>query len=140
MSTSSRGFVSNIDKLAWIHIKEQSVLGARSKGKDAYYLPGGKRESGESDQQALIREISEELTVKLIPDTIQYVGTFEAQAHGKPEGVMVEMTCYSGDYDGTLQPDAEIAELVWLTNADKDRCSAVVVIILDWLKEQNLIS
>ncbi len=139
--------MSNIDKLAWIHIKDRKVLGARSKGKEAYYLPGGKRETGESDQQALVREIREELTVALVPETIEFVGKFAAQAHSKPEGVMVEMTCYSGDYEGTLRADAEIAELVWLTHTelvwlthnDKSKCSAVVVIILDWLKERDLI-
>jgi 8-oxo-dGTP pyrophosphatase MutT (NUDIX family) len=131
--------MSYIDKLAWIHIKDRCVLGTLSKGKDRYYIPGGKRENGESDQQALVREIIEELTVKLIPETLQFVGQFEAQAHGKPEGVMVRMTCYSGDYDGMLQANAEIAELHWLRHRDKDKCSAVDVIILDWLKQKNLI-
>jgi len=35
------------------------VLSTRSKGKDTYYLPGGKRESGESDLDTLEREIDE---------------------------------------------------------------------------------
>jgi 8-oxo-dGTP diphosphatase len=131
--------LSYIDKLAWIHIKDRHVLGTRSKGLDAIYIPGGKRENGESDQQALIREINEELTVNLVPDTLKLVGQFEAQAHGKPEGVMVRMTCYYADYDGTLQANSEIAELYWLKHRDKSRCSAVDVIILDWLKDRDLV-
>jgi 8-oxo-dGTP diphosphatase len=60
-----------IDKLAWCCIKDKRLLGARSKGKNIYYIPGGKREEGESDHEALIREIKEELSVDLKPETIQ---------------------------------------------------------------------
>lgn len=84
--------MSEIDKLAWLYIQNKQLLGARSKGKNTYYIPGGKREAGESDEQALIREIKEELSVDLIPSTIKYAGTFKAQADGKPDGVMVKMT------------------------------------------------
>jgi len=65
-----------IDKLAFLHIKNGRLLLARSQGKDTYYIPGGKREDGETDQAALIREVKEELSVDLQPDTIQYVETF----------------------------------------------------------------
>ena len=75
--------MKEIDKLAWIHIVDRKVLITRSEGKDTYYIPGGKREEGETDQQALIREIKEELSVDLIPEEIEYVETFTAQAHGK---------------------------------------------------------
>lgn len=46
----------------------------------------------------------------LRPETLTYVGQFEAQA----PGVLVRMTCYQADYDGTLTPTAEIAEIAWL--------------------------
>lgn len=39
-----------IDKLAYIYIKDRKVLSTLSKGKDVWYIPGGKREEGESDQ------------------------------------------------------------------------------------------
>lgn len=48
-----------IDKIALIYIKDRKVLSSRSKGKDTYYLPGGKREGDETDQETLIREIIE---------------------------------------------------------------------------------
>jgi 8-oxo-dGTP pyrophosphatase MutT (NUDIX family) len=38
-------------------------ISTKSKGKTKYYIPGGKRENGESDEQTLIREIAEELSV-----------------------------------------------------------------------------
>lgn len=130
---------SNIDKLAWIRLERGRVLCARSRGQDAYYLPGGKREPGESDEEALRREIEEELTVSLKPETIERYGTFQAQAHGKTEGVMVVMTCYAADYEGELRPAAEIEELAWLTYADRERMSAVGKIIFDDLREKKLL-
>ncbi|MEN0678887.1 NUDIX domain-containing protein [Plesiomonas shigelloides] len=93
-----------IDKLAWILIRDGKLLTVRSKGKSLFYLPGGKREAGESDEQALLREIKEELDVDLIPETIKYIGTFEAQADGKSEGVTVKLSCYLSDYSGHLHP------------------------------------
>lgn len=128
-----------IDKLAWIYIRDRKILSTRSIGKDAYYFPGGKREPGESDETALIREIREELTVILEPDSLKFFGRFEAQAHGHAEGIMVVMTCYLADYQGQLSAAAEIEEIAWLTYADKDKTSAVDQIIFDHLKEFNLV-
>ena len=82
-----------IDKIAWIRLEGGAILSSRSRGKDVYYLPGGKREPGESDIDTLVREIHEELSVLISPDTIKHAGTFHAQAHGHPEGTMVRMTC-----------------------------------------------
>lgn len=128
-----------IDKLAWIYIKDRKILSTRSKRKDTYYFPGGKREAGESDSDALIREIKEELTVDLLPESLQFFGKFEAQAHGHTEGIIVVMTCYTADYDGELTPDAEIEEIAWLTYTDKNKSSAVDQIIFNHLKEHDFI-
>lgn len=130
---------TEIDKLAWFYIKDKQLLAARSKGKDAFYIPGGKREPGESDEAALIREIKEELSIDLIPETIRYLHTFQAQAHGKPLGTMVKMTCYEADFDGKVTIDSEIEELCWIRHGDHEKCSPVVVLILDWLLDKGLI-
>lgn len=122
-----------IDKIAWIRLENGAILSSRSRGKNVYYLPGGKREPGESDIETLTREIREELTVTVMVDSAVRVGTFHAQAHGHPDGTLVRMTCYTADYRGTLRPAAEIDEIVWLTHADRDRVSPVDQIIFDHL-------
>ncbi len=130
-----------IDKLAWIYIKDKAVLMARSHGQDAFYTPGGCREEGETDAEALVREIKEELLVDIVKDTISHYGTFIAQAHGKPKGTMVQMTCYEADYTGELTPDGqEIAEYAWFTSADRDKLSAVVQLIFDDLLAKDVIA
>lgn len=128
-----------IDKLAWIYLQNQHLLSTRSKGKDIYYIPGGKREPGETDQEALLREIKEELTIDLQPETITFFGQFEAQAHGKPEGTFVRMLCYTAEFSGTIRAAAEIEEVLWLQYADRERSSPVDRLIFDVLKEKNLI-
>jgi 8-oxo-dGTP diphosphatase len=130
--------METIDKLAWVHIEDGRLLAARSRGKDAWFLPGGKRESGETDAEALCREIREELSVELVPDSLQHVAVFEAQAHGRPEGVRVRMTCYTASYRADLKPAAEIEEIGWLTAADRERMSLVAQIILDWLRAKGM--
>ena len=129
-----------IDKLAWIEIQNQHILCTRSKGKDAYYIPGGKREPGETDLEALRREVKEELCVDLLSDTIEYVGTWEAQAHGHAEGILVRMTCYAGKYKGQLTPAAEIAEMAWLNYSHRELTSHVDKIIFDYLLEKELLT
>jgi 8-oxo-dGTP diphosphatase len=128
-----------IDKLAYIHLQDQKVLTTLSKGKDTWYIPGGKREAGETDQEALIREVEEELTVHLKPETIKHFGTFEAQAHGKPAGTIVRMTCYIADFDGTLQPAAEIEKMDFFGYSGKSKSSPVDGLIFDYLKSKDLI-
>ncbi len=128
-----------IDKLAWICLNNRKILSTRSHGKDTYYIPGGKREHNETDHQALMREIKEELSIHLIPETIAYFGTFQTQAHGKPEGIMVQMTCYTSDFTGEIKPDSEIEEIVWLDYEGKEKSSPVDKLIFEDLKTKHLI-
>ncbi|HEX8350496.1 MAG TPA: NUDIX domain-containing protein [Hymenobacter sp.] len=132
--------MKTIDKVAWLHLREGKLLSTRSRGKDRYYIPGGKREAGETDVQTLVREIKEELTVDLDVPTLHPMGIFEGQAHGHPPGVMVVMSCYSGQYSGTLQPAAEIEEVVWLRYQDRLLVSPVDQKIFDWLLAQQLLT
>lgn len=129
--------MTTIDKIAWLRLEAGKILSTRSRGKDVYYLPGGKREPGESDIQTLVREISEELTATIAPNSAVYAGTFEAQAHGHATGITVRMTCYTADYQGTLRPGSEVEELIWLTYADRERVSPVDQLIFDHLHQSG---
>ncbi len=128
-----------IDKLAWLTFRDRRVLAARSRGKALFYLPGGKREAGETDAQALTREVREELTVVLRLDTLRPFGTFREQADGKAEGTQVRLTCYTAQFEGVLAPAAEIEELAWLGLGDRSKCSAAFNVVLRELSAQGLV-
>ena len=126
-----------IDKVAFIYLKDKTILSTRSKNKDKYYIPGGKREYGETDIQTLVREVKEELDVDVIESSTELLGIYEAQAHGKNDGVLVKMTCYTADFIGELKASSEIAELVWLSFSDIEFVSPVDKIIFLDLHEKG---
>ncbi|NAS24379.1 NUDIX domain-containing protein [Herbidospora sp. NEAU-GS84] len=128
-----------IDKIAWICLRDGRILGVRSHGKDAYYVPGGKREPGESDLDTLVREVREELTVTILPATAALVGVFEAPAHGRADGATVQITCYTAGHEGEPAPGGEIAELAWLAYADRDRVSPANQAVFDHLHRTGLL-
>lgn len=132
--------MKKIDKIAFIYLKDGKILSTLSKGKDTYYIPGGKREGNETDEETLIRECKEELDIDIKRDTIKYYGTFEAQAHGKAEGILVKMTCYIAEFKGELKASSEIQEMKWLDYSNLDvKISPVDELIFKDLFEKKLI-
>ncbi|MFT7251558.1 MAG: 8-oxo-dGTP diphosphatase [Flavobacterium sp.] len=129
--------MKEIDKIALIILKNGKILSTKSIGKDKYYIPGGKREKNETDHQTLIREIKEELSVDILHETINYVGTFIAQSDGANQGVNVKMTCYKADYTGVLKNNNEIEEIKWLDYNNLDIISEVDKIIFNFLKRKG---
>lgn len=129
----------DIDKVVWIHVRDRKALYVRSRGQDLFYNAGGKPKSGESDRDALCRELAEELGITLIPESLAYQETFSAQAHGKPEGTHVRMRCYTGEHRGEMEPASEVEELAWLASVDRDRTTVTGRLVLDWLKGRDLI-
>lgn len=128
-----------IDKIAFLYWKDGRILSSRSRGKDIWYIPGGKRESGETDLETLAREIKEELSVDIDTDSAALYGIFEAQAHGHREGTLVRMTCYTARFCGTMAPSHEIEEIGWLTTADMGIISPVDRLIFANLRSKGYI-
>lgn len=118
-----------VDKIAWIYTEDGKILSTLSKGKNTFYIPGGKREGNESDYETLVREIKEELNVDIVLNTVECLGVYEAQSHGAAEGVIVRMTCYTAEYSGDLRASSEIDRFEWHTTSDIKKVSAVDKII-----------
>jgi uncharacterized protein (TIGR00730 family) len=126
-----------VDALGWVRIENRRLLTVRTSGKDAFYLPGGKREPGESDLDALLREVREEVSVRLLPDTLVPVGTFRAPAHDYPPGTSVDLVCYMADFEGDIKPASEIDEMAWLGPDDIERCAPAVQMVIGELRERG---
>ncbi len=131
-----------IDVVAWICVRDHRVLAARSRGQKVFYMPGGKREAGESDWHALAREVGEELQLELRPETLSLVGLVEAPAHGHRHGTTVRMICYAAEPIGDvtqLRAAAEIEELAWLTHAERRSCAPAARAVLEILHARGQI-
>jgi 8-oxo-dGTP pyrophosphatase MutT (NUDIX family) len=86
---------------------------------------------------ALLPEVQEEVSVRLLPDTLESVGTFRAPAHDYPPGTSVDLVCYMADFEGEIKPAAEIEEMAWLGPDDLERCAPAVRMVIGELRERG---
>lgn len=126
-----------IDTVAWVRTDRGRILCARPRGKDVFYVPGGKREGAETDLETLVREIEEELAVLLDPRTAAHVGTYEAGGPELPDGAVVRMACYTAAHRGEPAASSEIEELAWFGYADRDRVPPVDRLLFDDLRARG---
>lgn len=97
------------------------VLLVKKKSGPSYILPGGKPEPGESDEQALVREIDEELGCGLDVASLSFIGSFTDVAADQPD-LTVTVRVYTGLLVGTPSPRAEI-EALKVFRSDDDQAS-----------------
>ncbi|AUG28193.1 MULTISPECIES: NUDIX domain-containing protein [Microbacterium] len=93
------------------------LLLVRKAGTRAFMQPGGKPEAGEDAAQTLIRELAEEIGLRLTGADLTPLGEFTAPAANEP-GFAVVADVFRVDI-GDQQPvtDAEIEELRWVDRA-----------------------
>jgi 8-oxo-dGTP pyrophosphatase MutT (NUDIX family) len=131
----------NIRTVALVHIQFRQLMLVRPRGKAAFYMPGGKLEEGETDFEALIREINEETHLILEPATIRFRRTYTAPAYGLPTA-QVEIACYSAHVHGKPVPGSEIVDIGFFRSGTylelKDVAPAVVEIIKDLVASDEI--
>lgn len=86
------------------------VLNVLAHNKTKYGFPGGKLESTETPEEAVIRETEEELGVT--PTNLVYIDVYKALT---PENREIQMFVFTGDVSNDISPNNEISELHWLT-------------------------
>ncbi len=127
--------MKKLESVAWVLQRDGKVLCVKTKGKDKYFIPGGKLEAGETRQQGLVREIKEELNIDLIEATISHQFTVIDVAYGLDD-TELEMHCYLADFSGEITPNAEIELLQWFDKSNIEQCApaaqkAVAQVLLD---------
>ena len=75
----------------------------------------------------------------LFPVHTGITGLTLAQADGKAEGVVVQVTAYFASFKGTPEASSEIDRIDWLSYDDKMKSSLVDHAIFDDLKKDGLI-
>jgi 8-oxo-dGTP diphosphatase len=106
--------MADIRKAMAVLIQDRKVLVSRTKGKDFFIGPGGKVEPGESDMEAMVRELKEELQIEVDPANLEDFGTFEAQAAGNEQKTVSAHVFVVTKWDGAISPANEIEEIVWI--------------------------
>ncbi len=100
-----------IDKIGAVIIKDRKLLAARESGEDIFFIPGGKREGSESDDQALRREVMEELGTGI--KSSRFYRNFTARASTRDDDVTVN--AYFCETEKEPEPSGEIEELIWVS-------------------------
>ncbi|MGA9871281.1 MAG: NUDIX domain-containing protein [Rhodococcus sp. (in: high G+C Gram-positive bacteria)] len=116
------------------------MIQARSVGKSAFYMAGGKIDPGETAEEALRREIREELDVDLV--NIELLGVFESEAWGHPPGTALEITCFRASPTSEPAPASEIAEIRYFTRDEYAAMPDVApgsLMVFDRMRELDLI-
>lgn len=104
-----------IHRVGAILIRNKQLLVARDKDEDYFKSPGGRIEN-ETPQQAVIRELKEEVDIEVGEDNVELFGTFYVPAHDKKD-IKVRMDAFLVK-KWQREPKAidEIAELAWITS------------------------
>ncbi len=89
------------------------VLLVRKRGASQFIQPGGKREQSESAAVTLARELRQELGVQLLPESLDRLGEFEADAVNE-RGRRVRAEVFEARIAGEPTPGHEIAEIAWI--------------------------
>lgn len=107
-----------IHKIIAIVIEDDKFLMVRKTGKDIWTSLGGKPEAGESEEEALIREIKEELDCEAT--IIRKLGDFEAPAVF--DNATVKLSAYLTTLDGDPKiSDDELEEFIYIDNNYKQQ-------------------
>lgn len=94
------------------------ALLVRKRGTSAFMQPGGKIEPQETSEEALIRELFEELRLAADISDLAFLGQFQALAANEPDHIVIADTFRLHVEDAAIIATAEIEEVRWVSPVD----------------------
>jgi 8-oxo-dGTP pyrophosphatase MutT (NUDIX family) len=94
---------------------DAELLLLKEHSKKYWLFPGGKQNPGETIEEALVREIHEELSAEV--KEVEKIGVVEGAT---PEGTPLVMHLFRGAVVGKLVASSEISTLRWIRRAELD--------------------
>ncbi len=123
-------------------VRDNKLLLAYSKNKNAWYLPGGKIDRDETAQEGLIREIKEELNLTLDTHRLRYYCHTTAPAYGEESNIIMEQECFIYNLEEVIEPSNEIGAVKYFdlpTYKLEDAQVPGVLYIFEQLKKDELL-
>lgn len=132
--------INQINKVGLAIFKNRKVLMARScRNAEIFYTLGGKIEPGEDDEACIVREVREEASTSIAPDSLRFLKSFKANAHDKPNTV-VNLRLYTASLESEPIAASEVEELAFLnTRSHEKHLSDLTEQVLDWLHKNDYI-
>ena len=124
-----------------IIIKDNKIAMVYSKKYDYFKFPGGGIESSETNIDALIREVKEEVGLDVIKESIEEYGLVIRKEKGKVEGILAAV--YQDVFGGEVYPSLEekAANLLYFMIKDHpfaDGCKRIAAsLFLEFLNRNN---
>lgn len=118
--------------------EQQQLLLVRKQNTSCFMQVGGKLEVNETAEQAMLREIKEEIGCAASIAT--FIGRFETPTANEPDYLLVSYV-YFVELNGAPHIDAEIAEMQWIDVMETSLTSPIALapltqdVVIPWVRQ-----
>ena len=132
----------HIKKAGGLLLRDRKLLLERHGGKDIHILPGGKIESGETPEQALVRELQEEFAITVKESDLEMLESFSSQAVHSPDNIVDIQTFLVKHWEGDITLHDGIEGIMWVDSKSVTSMHASTIAaehVIPMLKKMDLL-